>query len=536
MSGKGEDNVCNSTYGILKDRNNPCYDPVQSNNVCIAGQLYLTELAARFEGKCEILQINTDGIYVRVKSEQDIPVIQEIAKEWEERTHLELEWDIYKNGKLVQKDVNNYLLIDKDTGKYKCKGAYVKALSPIDYDLPILNKALVDYFVHDIPVEETINNCDKLIEFQKIIKLTSLYKGVVYGTGVKTKINGKDKVMVNDGVPLREKVHRVFASTREADKGIYKVKLEKGQTSYEKVSYTPEKCFIDNDDVTEKAVPDYLDRQYYIDMANERIKQFITKEEVKVDNTPTLLFECMQNANNFYEFLCNTVDKGITRKVLESYLIADCCSLYGKTGKLLEYKECFDALYQKNKFTHKVITKKISDEKILNLILSNATLTKTGKSYTDFNYEKCLLEIFNLIPDVHIDLYSILEKQVEKFNEPRYVDSTLEDDLYFVLNTRNVIAPNVILYNIKTGETTYRKIKSEAFNILELQDGDIIKIKSSELINGLMIVDKDEIGLNILEEDKSKVYDVITSYEIVYRNYNNKNAKRVSDESGGDFE
>lgn len=535
MSGKGEDNVCNSTYGILKDRNNPCYDPVQSNNVCIAGQLYLTELAARFEGKCEILQINTDGIYVRVASEEDILVIREIAKEWEERTHLELEWDIYKNGKLVQKDVNNYLLIDKDTNKYKCKGAYVKALSPIDYDLPILNKALVDYFVYDIPVEETINKCDKLIEFQKIIKLTSLYKGVVYGTGVKTKINGKDKVIVTDGVPLREKVHRVFASTREEDKGIYKLKLEKGQTVYEKVSYTPERCFIDNDDITEKGVPDYLDRQYYIDMAHDRIKQFITKEEVKVDDTPTLLFECMQNATNFYEFLSNAVNKGITRKVLESYLIADCCSLYGKTGKLLEFKMYFDTLYQKNKFIYKNISKKITDEKMLSVILRNATLSKTGKSYGDFNYEKCLLEIFELIPDEHIDLYSILEMQVEKFGEPRYIDTTLNEDLYFVLNTRNVIAPNVILYNIKTGETQYRKVKSDVYNILELQDGDIITIKSSELQYGMKIIDKDENGFNILEKDTSKVYDVITSYEIAYRNYAIKNSKRVSDDTtGGD--
>ena len=74
------------------------------------------------------------------------------------------------------------MLVDKDDGKIKeRKGGYVKKPSPIDYDLPIINKALIKYLAYDIPVEETINNETNLIEFQKIIKLTNLYKGVVYG-------------------------------------------------------------------------------------------------------------------------------------------------------------------------------------------------------------------------------------------------------------------------------------------------------------------------------------------------------------------
>ena len=172
--------VINSAYGSLKDRNNACYDPLMSNNVCIAGQLYLTELAVNIKDKCEILQLNTDGIYVRVEKESDIEIITNIAHEWENRTNLDLEIEVFKKGKLIQKDVNNYILLNKETGKYKSKGAYVKALSSIDNDLPIINKALIEYFVNDVPVETTINNCNKLIDFQKIIKLSKtrqkLYK------------------------------------------------------------------------------------------------------------------------------------------------------------------------------------------------------------------------------------------------------------------------------------------------------------------------------------------------------------------------
>ncbi len=512
--------VINSTYGILKDRNSPCYDPVQSNNVCIAGQLYLTELAARLEDMCEILQINTDGIYVRVKTMEDVEKVKAISKEWENRTKLELEFDVYKHGRLVQKDVNNYLLIDLKDKHYKCKGAYVKELSAIDYDLPILNKALVNYFVHDIPVEETINQADKLIEFQKVIKLTALYKGVVYGEGKKVKVDGKDKIFVEDGIPLKEKVHRVFASNRPEDKGIYKVKIEKGQKSFEKVAYTPDKCFINNDDINGVGVPDYLDRQYYIDAANERIRQFTEKDIEKIDETPNILFSCMCESQNFYEFLEKCLENKITKKVLEGYIIADCCNTYGKTNKLLVFRDYFNLLYGKDKMTVTNLDKKISDDSIKSIIKNNSELSKTGKSYNNFNSHKALLEIFEVIEDTHVDPYEIMAMQVSKFNEVRFIDDELNDNRWFVLNTRDVIAPNIIIYNMKTGEIQYRKVKKEVYKILPLQDGDIIDVIKSEKTFGQKIIGKDDNGINILAADIDKEYDVITQYEIISRNYN----------------
>ena len=84
-------------------------------------------------------------------------MIDDIAYEWEQRTHLTLEFDEYR--KVFQKDVNNYIIVDSN-GKYKSKGAYVKKLNNLDYDLPIINKALVEYMVHDVPIEKTINECE----------------------------------------------------------------------------------------------------------------------------------------------------------------------------------------------------------------------------------------------------------------------------------------------------------------------------------------------------------------------------------------
>lgn len=543
--------VINSAYGILKDRDSPCFDPLQSNNVCLAGQWYLTELSARIEDYCEVLQINTDGIYILCNDMETVSKIQAIAKEWEQRTKLDLEWDVYPNGKLVQKDVNNYLLIDKDTGKYKCKGAYVKKLSPIDYDLPIINKALVNYFVYDIPVEDTINAETNLIEFQKVIKLTNLYKGVVYGEGIKTKveISGKsvDRIMVKNGKELKEKVHRVFASNRDEDKGIFKVKIEKGNKSFEKVAYTPDKCFVfneslgvdwyfDSESKTYKysqciAVPEYLDKQYYIGLANERIRQFLSETPEKVDEIPNVLFGCLQDSPNFYDFLEKVNSAGVSNKVLESYIIADCCNHYGKTKKLLEFKSYFDILYGKDNFTVTNINKKIKDNALFDIIKLHSQLSKTGKKYIEVDSKAILLEIFEIIENSHIDEYDIMEMQISKFNTIRYTNTDSKDARYFVMNTRNIIKPHVILYNIKTGQICYTNVAKDIFDILPLQDGDIIDVTLLSKEYTMKILDKDENGVNVLGVDITREYNVIKGYDIVSRKYG-KNTKLLSEWEG----
>lgn len=511
--------IINATYGILKSRDKACYDPVQSNNVCIAGQLYLTELAGDLEDVCEVLQLNTDGIYVRCSTMEDVDVVKKIANEWEKRTDLELEIDVFEHGELIQKDVNNYLLIDRSDNHFKRKGAYVKKLSKIDNDLPIINKAIVDYFVHGVSVEDTVNNATNLIDFQQIIKLTAQYKNVVYGEVNKVKVNGKDKMIVEDGVPLKEKVNRVFASTREQDKGIYKTKQTSGDISYEKVMNTPEKCFIDNDDVNSKLVPDYLDRQYYIDMAKDRIEQFTKKEEVKIDDTPNKLFECMQKSNNFYEFLANCKEDKITNKILDVYLKSNCCSVYGKTKKLLEFKEWFDVLYGKNKLTLTTFEKKITDDTLKQLILKNCEISTTGKTYNELDSKKVLVEFFDTIEDVHIHPYEIITSQINKFGKPFYTDDRANDETWMVLNWRDVISPNVILYNVFNGTIKYQKVKKECFKILPLVDGDIIKVTGREKSYAEKIIGKDENGINIISADIIKELDIITEYEILYRKY-----------------
>lgn len=178
--------------------------------------------------------------------------IDDIVYEWEKRTGLTMEFDEYR--KVFQKDVNNYIVVDPD-GKYKSKGAYVKKLNNLDYDLPIVNKAMINYMTKDISVKQTIDQCNELVMFQKIVKMS-----------------GKFKHVIHNGEILSEKCFRVFASLRESD--TYIGKQKEGNRTVEKFANTPEHCFIVNADVKDSTIPKKLDKKWYIALAEERLRQF----------------------------------------------------------------------------------------------------------------------------------------------------------------------------------------------------------------------------------------------------------------------
>lgn len=240
--------TCNSTYGAMKDKYNGLFDPRMANNVCVHGQLFLVDLIEHLEPYCSVIQSNTDGILVKYK---DFPKIKKVADEWQWRTKLELEFDFFKE--IYQKDVNNYVFIAEDS--YKTKGGFVKKLNDLDNDLPIINKAIVNYLVHKIPVEETIWAENRLKEFQMIRKITSKFEHIYYNKKI-----------------LNERCVRIFASKSIHDGGIFQKSVRTG--NYEKITDSPERCFLDNEDVNDKSIPKKLDKNWYINLAKHRLRLF----------------------------------------------------------------------------------------------------------------------------------------------------------------------------------------------------------------------------------------------------------------------
>ena len=179
--------------------------------------------------------------------------------EWEKRTRMGLGLDVIRE--IYQKDVNNYLWIDEND-EIERKGAYVKALNDLDYDLAVVNNALVNYMAYGIPVEDTVLKCDSFKDFQKVVKVSNKY------------VCGQ-----HNGRLLNDKTFRVFASKNKNDTCIYKVKLHMKGTwddpyRLEKFANTPEHCFIENGDINGVKIPDQLNKQWYIDLAKKRLRDF----------------------------------------------------------------------------------------------------------------------------------------------------------------------------------------------------------------------------------------------------------------------
>ena len=260
--------VLNGTYGICKDKNNKAYDPRNANLICVNGQLLLLDLLEKLDTipSFELIQSNTDGLIIKIHR-RDFERVDDICYEWEQRTKMNLEFDFIEE--IWQKDVNNYVFKEfakktpdgKVKQKIERKGAYVKELSNIDNDLPIINKAMVDYMLKGITPEQTINSCDRLVDFQKICKLTKKFDCVYH--------NGKH---------YYNKCYRIFASKRDSDQTVYKLKVKNdGTYQSHKFANTSEHSFIENGDITNAPVPHYLDRQWYIDLTYKRLRQYGVK-------------------------------------------------------------------------------------------------------------------------------------------------------------------------------------------------------------------------------------------------------------------
>ena len=257
--------VLNSTYGAMKDRYNPLYDPRQANNVCVGGQLLLLDLIEHLEGCCKLIQSNTDGIIVKYDKPEDLEVIKEICHEWENRTRLHLGFT--EITKIWQRDVNNYLAVTK-SGELKSKGADVKKLKPLDNNLAIVNKAIKAYLIDGVLPEVTIRDSNDLIDYQMIVTVKGDYLFAVHEEmGELKKLDGK--------------THRVFASLNNSDGAISRTKNATSQQMSlfssvavdrgHKFAGTPNNCFIMNENIVGKQCVPHLDKQWYVDEVYRRL-------------------------------------------------------------------------------------------------------------------------------------------------------------------------------------------------------------------------------------------------------------------------
>ena len=183
----------NGLSGNLQNEHNFCYSPFAVMQIRVNGQLLLLMLAEKLvEIGCKIIQANTDGLFLICKKNK-YEEYQKVCKEWEKLTKLELEEDRFEA--MYQYAINDYIAVQegyhktKDKKLIKTKGMFItevllgKGLSP-----KIIPEAIINYFVDNIPVEETIKNCKDIRKFLKAEK-TGKQWTVEYNDKIQQRIN-----------------------------------------------------------------------------------------------------------------------------------------------------------------------------------------------------------------------------------------------------------------------------------------------------------------------------------------------------------
>lgn len=264
----------NAYTGALRAKFNPLYDPLQGFSICTTAQQLILQLIHDLKQvpTVEIIMANTDAVGYTIEEEYQPQALQFI-KDWEDLTGLEMEEDNIV--KMVMRDVNNYCEIvqvgDNDfkvnykggefKGKHKFKWNKEERIFEYSFDdeieansLTIVSEALLKKLLFDIPIEDTINNCNDIFRFQIISHM-----GNTYEKCVQESPNGDIELQKNN---------RIYASNGTSGT-IIKVKPDGRRDS---LALCPPNPIVDNKN--ECTIED-VNKLWYIKIANQKLNDFL---------------------------------------------------------------------------------------------------------------------------------------------------------------------------------------------------------------------------------------------------------------------
>ena len=278
--------ILNTAYGCQNNKYNDLYDPKGARGTCITGQLLISELSEIIYslGDVEMIQLNTDGIMVKIKKE-NLDNYYKVCEEFSKKCQIELEYDIIS--KIIQRDVNNYIMIYEDKGKQKikAKGGCFASLPELSFDdngnlnskyvpnfkansLAIVSEALARKLLLDTPVEETIYNCNNIHMFQMVQHL-----GGTYEKCVQESTTGDIELQRNN---------RIYAGKKPSGK-IIKVKYDGRRDSLANCPINP---IVDN---ANKCTIEDINKEWYIKLAKQWVDDFKGVKRLEEYKKPELV-------------------------------------------------------------------------------------------------------------------------------------------------------------------------------------------------------------------------------------------------------
>lgn len=264
--------ILNTTYGCQNNKYNDLYDPRGARSTCWTGQMLLASMTEEvFQiGDIKLIQINTDGLMIELPREK-LPEYYEVCNNFSKRVKIGVEYDIIH--KIIQRDVNNYLMVygDNEHLSIKAKGGCFASLPKLTIEndgtisskykpdfkansLAIVSEALAKYLLFDIPIEETILNDNTIHKYQQVSHLGSTYEKCVQESP--------------NGDILLQKNNRLYAGLIPSGK-IVKVKPDGRRDS---LANCPPNPIVDNGN---KCTIDQINKQWYIKLATQWANDFL---------------------------------------------------------------------------------------------------------------------------------------------------------------------------------------------------------------------------------------------------------------------
>ena len=234
--------ILNTTYGASGNKYLDLSDPYMTTVTCRLGQLILMALANNLYtqlGKDNFLlvQSNTDGLLCYIRRTK-LDLFYQICDMFTQVTQILLEAE--EEGKIWQRDVNNYIMVKK-SGREKTKGGFfVTDMQQPGYnrvrplDGYVCREAMMQYLLHGKSIVETIYNEKDLSKF-----IISCNKGSFGGIVREFNDSRPDEVL--------HKCNRAYASLNTTYGVITRLKKYNGEYRKYKCPGCPPHCGLLND-------------------------------------------------------------------------------------------------------------------------------------------------------------------------------------------------------------------------------------------------------------------------------------------------
>lgn len=280
-------------------------------------------------------------------------------------------------------------------------------------------------------------------------------------------------------------------------------------------------------------------RKFTLDKENKCIHPSLTSLKNMGKNVANELYVVSQNFEfeNFYDLLQYLFPKNeditlkeifkkiglisnlsINSKMLDILIKIDYFSDFGKKKKLLKFVEYYNILEGKKAPKKSTITEKIDDENIIKIIEKYSK--PTTATYTKFNSNSCLQEIWNYMPNKDIPLNESIINRKEILGYVDYKNPQIDKRFVFITDDVNTkYTPVIETYCLNNGSTCKCKINKRLFKEKPLSNNDVIYIHSMEKKFGFKKVgEKADSKGNlkpIFETDESKIEWWINNYSII---------------------